>query len=361
MTLEEGPIEDVRSLASLAEDLQANRPTSRDPRLQQLETAVRDLLSAIERLHEHNWSIGLLQPGNVLVNPRSMPTILLPDLGFVWGEDSLLVPDWTKVRFAFLWDRPPAQQQALTQTQGPDRRADVATVARLISWVLTGREQRIVTPPLPGPTSSGKQLRRSARWNQLWDILWRASRGEIESSAELRQALEDVPLRTHFATQGMRVWVKIVAMGVLFLAIFGGAYFSGMLTGPKAPPVSRTGDGSLAKFQQMLEQWKKEFATAPMPRQAAIVVEVSRAAPNPEIGQQETDLLREQALAAWQERCRVAANRISQEQSLDNFRQLGGLYQDLIHYQEQIKTLPPSPPLEEKERQCLAYIKEQLE
>src|SRR5437588_291849 len=44
----DGQVEDVRSLASLAEDLRANRPTTLEPRLEQLETAVRDLLSAIE-------------------------------------------------------------------------------------------------------------------------------------------------------------------------------------------------------------------------------------------------------------------------------------------------------------------------
>lgn len=378
LTLGDGQVEAVRSLTLLAEDLRADRPTSSDdPRLEQLESALRELLAIVQRIHEHNWSIGLLQPGNVLISPHAGPSILLPDLGFVWRDDSLLIPDWSKTPFAFLWDLPPAEQQAMLTAQESLRWADVATVARLINWVMTGREQKFVTPPPPDPTLHGHRVRHSATWNSLWDILGRASHAEIETIAELRRLLEAIPLRTLLGMRTLepkrRRWTAVLAAGcVLLLAGLGGAYFSGLLTGSKKAQDSRTADeqtsrgaasdpGRLAKFRRSLEQWKKEFATAAMPRQAEIVVQVYREAPDPEVGRDETAAMREQILAGWQERCRVAANKISQEQSLDNLRELGTLYRDLIQYQEQMRILPPAPAIEEKERQCLAYIKEQLE
>ena len=140
----------------------------------------------VGRLHEAGWSIGLLQPGNVLVSSESPPRIVLPDLGFVWKENDLLVPDWLRSPFAPLWDEAPQRQQRPQPSGQPiDARAETATLARVLNCVLTGRIQKEITPPAP---DAARPVRRSASWRRLWNVLAQAARHECATVEELRPA-----------------------------------------------------------------------------------------------------------------------------------------------------------------------------
>ncbi len=170
--------EAVVPLRDLGEDLRSRPPVNlADPRLAQVEAAVDTLFTMVGRLHEAGWSIGLLQPGNVLVSSESPPRIVLPDLGFVWKENDLLVPDWLRSAFAPLWDEAPQRQQALQPSGQPiNARAETATLARVLNCVLTGRIQKEITPPAP---DAARPVRRSASWCRLWNVLAQASRREM--------------------------------------------------------------------------------------------------------------------------------------------------------------------------------------
>lgn len=370
-------VEGVASLRVLGDDLRTRPPSTRDdPRLAHLDEAIDGLLAIVQGLHERGCRIGLLQPGNVLVSSHSPPRVVLPDLGFVWKEDDLLVPEWLRSPLAPLWDEKPERQQ-LPQPLGQpiDPRPETATLARLINCVLTGRIQKDVTPPAADPA---RPVRRSSAWHRLWTLLGQVSRQEGSVSVDdLRQRLAEIKLSSHYGLTRPRAWLPVVVSVVLLLALgVGGAFWSGWLdfrnlpwankTGPKdnsRDPATNnpTNDPRLVKFQAALDRLKKEFEAASPLRRSQIVVEIHEAAPSQEVARLETDALREAILENWRDRSRLAANALNREQGLQNYQTLQDLRQELEDHLKRMSPLPASEPIGNREQQCLVFIRDMLD
>src|SRR5205807_8868758 len=107
------------------------------------------------------WSLGLIQPENVLVRGRAGEREAVPvDLGFAWKgsfgslpwDDSPGRPNWLDALTPgrWLWDQQPVQQQFAAPENGvsnpADPIADVRTLGRLFAWFLSGQTIKDVRP-----------------------------------------------------------------------------------------------------------------------------------------------------------------------------------------------------------------------
>jgi hypothetical protein len=222
----EGDPADVMSLGQLGDELRRNSPPPR-ARLQLLDQAVQTLLHLTQQLHDNDWRLGLLHPGNILLVPGSAGNeLILSDLGFIWRgshgkfpwKDSPGRPAWIEedlnvnpnTRF---WDENPVRQQ-ICWTSDPELTpvsvaSDLHTLARLFGTLLTGRvEHDLAIPANPAP---------------CWHVLRAVMAGSINTAEELRTNLDANPLSGHWSYRtpatrkgGVPTYVKIGAVLCLF-------------------------------------------------------------------------------------------------------------------------------------------------
>src|SRR5262245_30146321 len=165
MVWSEGDPADVQSLGQLGDELRRNQPPPK-PRLQLLDQAAQTLLRMTQKLHEQEWRLGLLHPGNILLTPGTDGNeLILSDLGFAWrgshgrppwrdspGRPAWIDEDPAQNRNVGFWDEDPARQQ-FSWTSDPELApvsiaSDLRTLARIYACVLTGRiENNITAPP----------------------------------------------------------------------------------------------------------------------------------------------------------------------------------------------------------------------
>lgn len=245
----EGDPAQVQSLADLAAEIRRNAPPVK-ARLELLDNVADTILQVAQQLHEHDWRLGLLNPNNILIVPGTEGReIVLPDLGFTWrgshGEppwkDSPGRPNWlneedppnTNCR---LWDADPIVQQlaspSLVEDERPSIEADLRTVARIFSAVMTGRVERILPSP---PPSNG----------EVWKVLQSVMKGEIKSAQEFRTRLNSARLSSHWLAPKSPPPKKsampvLVGLGILLLGGVGiGAIVTMWLNG-QFDPVAAT-------------------------------------------------------------------------------------------------------------------------
>src|SRR5947208_3393369 len=111
-------------------------------------------MALVGELHPARWSLGLIQPDNVLIRGRAGSREVVPvDLGFAWRgsfgsppwEDSPGRPDWLdpQTPSRWLWDHEPVCQQFADPENGvfppPEPTADVRTLGRLFAWLISGQ------------------------------------------------------------------------------------------------------------------------------------------------------------------------------------------------------------------------------
>jgi hypothetical protein len=233
---------DVPSLQTLASDV------ARDPtpaRLAELDRAAETLLIVADHLHERDWRLGLVHPGNVLVVPGSGGgQLVVPDLGFVWRgshgsppwRDSPGRPSWIEPGpEACMWDNEPVFQQFVKPGEDdeplPETASDLRTIARLFAALLTGQMSSTI-PSYPGPAP-------------VWALLQAVMDGQVDSAADFRERLVQTPLSGHWSTPmpPAKKGSGIPALAALLLltgVIGGGAgalYLAGYFN-PDAPPTS---------------------------------------------------------------------------------------------------------------------------
>jgi len=237
----------ARTLTRLRNDLDsASRSgglkSATSPLLVELDAVVDRLLEVATKLHAANWTLGLVQPGNVVLGANHAPHLI--DLGYTWKgsfgpppwDASPGRPGWLDAPSEWLSHVPAVRRQfadpAATHFDRVDPVEDVRTLGRLFAWLLTGQPRGEVFAP----------SRSSAP--ELWALLAEASAGDVPTARGLRARLADNPLSDHFAdrptppappalappmppkpTPAGVPWLPIVAgAAVLLLAIVGIGY-----------------------------------------------------------------------------------------------------------------------------------------
>lgn len=234
----------ARTLAALRRSLELQLGSGELARsgsalLAELDRTVDALAAMVERLHRERWSVGLLQPANVLFRegPTGLEAVPI-DLGFTWRgaygsppwDDSPGRPDWldSGTQPTWLWDHDPVRQQFADPGSTVYPRSepvnDVRTLGRLLAWVVSGqtsRELPMVSNPSP-----------------LWATLVDAAAGRIATVDVLRARLRETPLSGYFrgppkTAKGSRA-LALVAL----LALAGAGGVAAWLALKDKPPAS---------------------------------------------------------------------------------------------------------------------------
>jgi hypothetical protein len=239
----EGNPDAARGLRALRTDLdraaRAGKLTNPNhPLLRELDEVAAALTSLAEQLHPARWSLGLIQPDNVLIRGREGAREVVPlDLGFAWRgsfgsppwEDSPGRPDWLDPHTPnrWLWDHEPVRQQFADPDNGafppPAPTSDVRTLGRLFAWLISGQTSKDV------PNVGGRGGPPPA-----WSVVADAAAGRIPSAAGLAARLRDAPLSEYFAPLevvedrppsggGKGLLIVMALLGLLVLAGAGGA------------------------------------------------------------------------------------------------------------------------------------------
>lgn len=202
----------ARTLRTLRKDLEAAARAGqlRDRRhalLRELDGVAAELATLAEQLHARGWSLGLLQPDNVVIRDRGGdPEVIPVDLGFTWKgtigrppwDESPGRPEWLEptVQARWLWEHEPARQQfgdpknGVFPPAGPE--SDIRLLGRLFAWLISGQASRDL-PRVGGPDGPPP----------TWAVVSDAAGGRIPSAAELSERLRDAPLREYFAPMEM--------------------------------------------------------------------------------------------------------------------------------------------------------------
>lgn len=184
---------------------------------ERLDAAVFALLGAAGRLHDAGWRLGLIAPENVIVDADNGVTLI--DLGFTssgeGGEPAWLADDTAANPPRAIWEEEPARRQsAAPGAAAPVSVAsDLACLARLIAWVLTGRPAASVSP-LAG---------------DVWAVLVDAEGGRFVSAAEFAEVLREAPPSSHYAAPpvaeelvrrpGVGRWLRRAGVAAALLAV----------------------------------------------------------------------------------------------------------------------------------------------
>ena len=193
----EGNPKTARFVADLRSDLaRAGRVTNRShPILAQLDETAIGLATLAERLHDAGWTLGLIQPDNLLIVAHSSgPRTVLPiDLGFAWKgafgsppwSDSPGRPDWLNEHPQYDWLRThePCRQQFASPDNGVypggDPAADIRILGKLIAWLITGKTDGTI----PG----------TGRETPAQLAIEDAVAGKIATAAKLAERLRSAP------------------------------------------------------------------------------------------------------------------------------------------------------------------------
>jgi len=248
----------ARTLASFRLEIDDAARTGRlrkgtDPLLDELNHLTTKLCGMTEALHRSRWSLGLIQPANVILKTTpDGPEPMLADLGFTWKgsygpppwDASPGKPAWLEgAGTDWLYDVAAVRRQfadpAETAFPPAEPIADVRVLGRLFAWLLTGSREAEVRAP----------ARSTAP--ELWRILAAAADGQIATVREFRDHLRDNPPSEHFTDpvvlavpppppamakkSGSATLIPLLGVGLLALiaAGAGGAYFAGLFDGPK--------------------------------------------------------------------------------------------------------------------------------
>ncbi len=249
----------ARTLTHLRADLDAASrsgalKSGSSPLLAELDAVADRLLEVAAKLHAAGWTLGLVQPGNVLLAANHEPHLV--DLGFTW-KGSFGPPPWDASPGRPAWLDAPADwlsEVTAVRRQFADPSGthfprvepaeDVRTLARLFAWLLTGQPRGEVVAPSRGPAP------------ELWALLAEASTGRVPTARDFRARLAGDPLSGHFTERvaplvvapapvptppaGGVPWVPVVAGVAALLVAVGGGLGYAFWPSKAAPEVAVT-------------------------------------------------------------------------------------------------------------------------
>ena len=235
----------ARTLTRLRADLDAASrsgalKSGASPLLAELDAVADRLLAGTGKLHAAGWTLGLIQPGNVLLGAGHEPHLI--DLGFTWKgsfgpppwDASPGRPAWLDAPADWLSDVTAVRRQFADPSGAHFPRVepveDVRTLGRLFAWLLTGQPRGEVVAPSRGPAP------------ELWALLAEASAGGVPTAHGLRARLAGDPLSGHFTervatpapaptwaakpTPAGVPWLPVLAGMAALLAVVGGAGYA---------------------------------------------------------------------------------------------------------------------------------------
>jgi hypothetical protein len=400
----EGNPAEVRSLTDLGAELRGGNPPK--PRLAVLDNVADTLLDTTQRLHARDCRLGLLHPANVLIAPGSDGRrVVLPDLGFTWtgshgnfpwkdspGRPKWLAEDPRENPNVRLWDEEPVWQQFSSsgETNGYQQlvpvEADLKTLARTFSAVLTGRIDREVPVPNAAP---------------VWGVLRAVMKGDITSAEDFRARLAEHPLSEHWLAPKAKTPKKkgsllplVACLGLLLLGGLGALaalYFGGFLDSNRSTessqlvsnltPSSRASTPTSSKqsahpLEQIEVDWKNRPATLPPPSVGFDdLLKQFDAANDPKVQRDLLERMYEKYLTSdgptrdqlrpwiehfrskyvdgWEQRYHEADDAVVKDIGLrfESGQRIYNLHQELLGLREHYESISPS--LNEREVQCL--------
>ncbi len=378
----------ARTLRSLRADLDRAARTGEltkpnHPLLRELDEVADTLAATASQLHAAGWSLGLLQPDNVLIRGRDGAREVVPvDLGFTWKgsfgsppwDDNPGRPDWVEPQpgTRWLWDRPPIEQQFASPKNGSYEPvgpvADLCVLGRLLAWLLSGQ--------------SSKDVRTTSGAPAAWSLLAEAANGHIDSADEFRDRLRQAPLSEYFAppkvlkaSTASSKLVPLALAGLIGLfAIAGGVWYFAIrdrakpeetVAGTGKPPdgvptpiVDPTPDPEPEKPRDpaVFENELKEYDALPANDFTGLFAGLEKLyATVPKERLAEVEAKREKLVADWiaavQEAIRLGddpANRLDAAARLDELE---------AELKALIAARPAADPAQrEKEQQCLDFV-----
>ena len=164
-----------------------------DPLLDKLDEVIGQLLGTMEKFHAKKQPLGMIHPFNViwLTNAANKTIFALPDAGFAWSNAGAR-PDWLsdpaemlasgripkssekahELEFRKAWYPDPYKAH-----HGFDPPRDIAAVARLLDWVVTGEINSVI------PEEAG------TRNHPAYEVLLSAAKNGVKSAKEFRERL----------------------------------------------------------------------------------------------------------------------------------------------------------------------------
>lgn len=341
------------------------------PLLAELDAVADGLLDTTARLHAAGWTLGLVQPGNVVL---AGTTPHLVDLGFTWRgsfgpppwDASPGRPAWMDASAAWLSDVPAVRRQFADPGAAHFPRVepveDVRTLARLFAWLLTGQPRGEVVAP--------------SRTADLWQLLAEAAAGGVPTAHGFRARLAADPLRGHFTDPPKPPpppspppakpfpWGPALAAAAVAVVAAGGVAVYLLAAGPTAPttpatqstPVDPPPPPTPANFQQALADLDAALATKELPAVVEKVKLVYALGPVAAADEAARQARRETFADLCVEEYKAALT--LSRQPARRFDAVGRLRA----LESQLKSLadPPLPPaaaaLHEKETQCLELV-----
>jgi len=277
----------ARTLAGFRRELEDAARAGRlrkgnDPILSELNHLAIRLCELAESLHRSRWTLGLIQPANVVLKttpdgPEPVPV----DLGFTW-KGSYGPPPWDaspgkpawldSTGTDWLYDVAAVRRQfadpAETAFPPAEPIADVRVLARLFAWLLSGSRDADVRAPVRSSSP------------ELWRLLAAAAAGQVATIRDFCDHLRDNPLSEHFTDpvelappppmpkpkeSGAAMLIPLLGIGFLLLLALGAgdAYFAGLFDKTKELAENPTTEPSTPSIETISTPPTEKFATTP--------------------------------------------------------------------------------------------------